>query len=391
MQRPRRAPRSACSACTPGGVQTCSTSTRAAREQRVERVERGRARPSARRTRARARGRGRRRRRARRRGCAASARRRARSRWRRCRRSRRAAGAWAQAWVSFVGIGRVAAQAPAHAERVDGGRRGDAGAASPGSRPASRAASRSPVSRAAASAPASQRERHSGARGATSATARSWSRASRVGSTRPSCVRRARGSPRTARSRRARAASSRSASGRSATGQRRRRAVALGVGEHVVGKGHHGVAGLGQPGVLHDDAHLEVAVVDDAVDHAGVEPDERPGGERMLREARRVDGLQPPAPRDDEVGLGGHGVQVGVPPARPSGAGPPYTSRALTEVAPGNTGDARRSSRTQQLGHRRRPRRRRARPRDRDRPRRRRSPRRSAARACRRARPRAPR
>ena len=183
--------------------------------------------------------------------------------------------------------------------------------------------------------------------------ARGAGRAGRGRRGRVDARRTARGSPRPrGRAGRARRRGARRRVGRA--GQRRRRPVSLGVGEHVVGEGHHGVARLGQPGVLHDDAHLEVAaVVDDAVDDPGLEPHERAGLERMLREARPVDGLQPPAARDHDVGLGRDGVQVRRAARRARRArAPPYTSSALTEVAPGNAGASPRSSRTQQLGQR---------------------------------------
>ena len=276
----------ACSACTPGGVHTCSTSTvplasRASSESNVagppQRSANARASAGSRSTTATSSAS----------GVAASA------------------AAWAfaiapvpmiaarsgvraQAWVSFEGVGRVAAQSAAHAERVGGGRRGDARAsARPGSRPASRASRRSPVV---------ARDGEGTGLPPRAPLGRAW-RDERHGALvepgEPRGIDRAVGVEQREEALHREVAAGEGGGepfgvGSLGAGQRRGRPVAVGVGEHVVGEGHHGVARLGQPGVLHDDAHLEVAaVVHDAVDHPGLEPHERAGLERMLREARR--------------------------------------------------------------------------------------------------------
>ena len=71
--------------------------------------------------------------------------------------------------------------------------------------------------------------------------------------------------------------------------QRRRRAVPPGVGDDVGGERHDRVARLGQPGVAHDHEHLQVAVVDGAVDRAGREPDHGARAQRGLADAGRVE------------------------------------------------------------------------------------------------------
>ena len=231
-----------------------------------------------------------------------------------------------QAWVSFEGwsrsggVGRTCRTRRRWAMPRPARRRGPDRAL-----PRARRSGR-PVSCASASAPVCQRSRHSGARGATRATARAWRRAS-LASRRSASTRRrrtARGSPRP-----------RGHVGRGplravppravGAGQRRRRAVPLGVGEDVVGEGHHGVARLGEPGVLHDDAHLQVAaLVHHAVDHPGLEPEERARFERVLREARR---RRPSAaargPTMTRYASADTVCRCGVPPASPSGARPP--------------------------------------------------------------------
>jgi hypothetical protein len=51
-----------------------------------------------------------------------------------------------------------------------------------------------------------------------------------------------------------------------------------------IGEGQHRIAGLGEPGVLHDHDEFQLAVVHEAMDGAGVEPEQGAGQERSLAE-----------------------------------------------------------------------------------------------------------
>ena len=67
---------------------------------------------------------------------------------------------------------------------------------------------------------------------------------------------------------------------------------------------------LGEPGVLHQDEHLEAAVVDQAVDRPRREPHEGTWLQRHLVVGRRGERLDPARPGHDVVGLGARGVEV---------------------------------------------------------------------------------
>ena len=246
------------------------------------------------------------------------------------------------------GVGAVGAESAAHAEGVGGRDAATRASASPGSPPASSASSRRPVSWAAASAPPCHRSRHSGARGATSATARSCSRASRSASSSsasrwpastapsPKSARK----PSTARSRRASAA----AGVPRRVGRRRGGSPRPGSapGRRATSAGNVMTASpaSGSPAFCMTTTHLEVAaVVDRAVDHARAEPHDRAGLERMLREARsRRRSAARPRPAMTTYASVDTVCRCGVPPASPSGAPPVVDLEQLTEVPPGNAG-----------------------------------------------------
>ena len=115
--------------------------------------------------------------------------------------------------------------------------------------------------------------------------------------------------PSTPRSRRPRRRIGRAGGGR--VGERRRLRVGDGIGEHRVVEGDHHVAGLGQPGVLHEDDDLEVAtVVEQPVDGARREPHERTGSDRRLRMAVTRERGDPAGAGHHHVGLGAGGVAV---------------------------------------------------------------------------------
>lgn len=104
-------------------------------------------------------------------------------------------------------------------------------------------------------------------------------------------------------------------------GQRRRRAVGLGVRETAGRQGEHGVAGLGQPAVLHEHDDAQPVLVDQAVHGSRGEPHERARGQRGLLESGGREGLHGAAAADHDVPLRAGQVQVGVPPRSPSAAG----------------------------------------------------------------------
>ena len=229
------------------------------------------------------------------------------------------------------GVGAVGAEAAAHAEGVGGRRRGDAGVGEAGVaarlecvEPTAGLLGRGERAGLPALAPlggAGRDERDGalvqpGEPVGVEVSASRW-----PASTAPS-TKSAR-KPSTARSRRASAAARRSSSGRSAAGRAAAARYRSGSASTSSGNVMTASPASGSPAfcITTRTSRSPPSLTTRWIT-PGLEPDERAGLERMLREARPVDGLQPPAAGDDDVRLGRHGVQVRRAAREPVGSPP---------------------------------------------------------------------